>query len=70
MGYMTFFEKKFHSVRAFNMASAPKRAISSGNIPLDEVLEMVCEDSDHGGISKGEESEIDRQLGDSFDEWR
>ena len=52
------------------MASAQKRARSSGNIPLDEVLEMVCEDSDHGGMSSGEESEIDRQLGDSFDEWR
>ena len=52
------------------MASAPKRARSSGNIPLDKVLEMVCEDSDQGGISSGEESEIDRQLGDSFDEWR
>ena len=44
------------------MASDPKRPRSS-NFSREEVLEMLLEDEDHLGMSRDEESEIDRELG-------
>jgi hypothetical protein len=57
------------------MASSAKASRTSPFYNLDEVLDAVLfsnsgEDSDNipGGISSGEESELDRQLQNSSDE--
>ncbi|XP_028515685.1 acidic leucine-rich nuclear phosphoprotein 32 family member B-like isoform X2 [Exaiptasia diaphana] len=56
------------------MASNAKRSRSSSTFTLDEVIAFVQEtddeyysDSDSGGLTSGEESEIDRKL-QNFDE--
>ena len=51
----------------FTMATCPKRVRYTAEEVLDVLQERNEFDSDRGGLSSGEESDIDRQLMD-FDE--